>query len=108
MVILPRMNTTALFLVRMDVGHDHDALFNEVYDKEHLPNLRGVPGVRSAHRYRQPWKGEPRYMAAYELDSAAVLSTPAWKAAGEAGRWASEVRPYTSNKKWIVSERVTR
>ena len=48
------MNTTALYLVRMDVGHDRDTLFNEVYDKEHLPNLRGVPGVRSAHRYRQP------------------------------------------------------
>jgi hypothetical protein len=99
------MDTTALFLVRMDVGHDHDALFNEVYDKEHLPNLRGVPGVRSAHRYRQPWQGEPRYIAAYELDSLAVLETPAWKAAGEAGRWPGEVRPLTMNRHLAHYER---
>src|ERR1051325_8700945 len=96
--ILTRMNTHALYLVRMDVAHDHEALFNEVYDKEHLPSLRGVPGVRSAHRYRQPSASEPRYIAAYELDSAAVLTSPAWKAAGEAGRWAGEIRPFTMSR----------
>ena len=37
------MSNDALFLVRMDVAHDHDATFNEVYDREHAPNLRGVP-----------------------------------------------------------------
>ena len=39
------MTTTALHLVRMDVAHDHEAVFNEVYDKEHLPNLRGTRAV---------------------------------------------------------------
>jgi hypothetical protein len=48
------MSTHALFLVRMDVAHDHETAFNEVYDGEHVPNLRGVPGVRRAARYRQP------------------------------------------------------
>ena len=38
----------ALFLVRMDVAHDHEATFNDVYDREHAPNLRGAPGVRRA------------------------------------------------------------
>ena len=28
------MSGHALFLVRMDVAHDHEATFNEVYDKE--------------------------------------------------------------------------
>jgi hypothetical protein len=36
----------ALFLVRMDVAYDHEKTFNEVYDGEHVPNLRAVPGVR--------------------------------------------------------------
>jgi len=48
------MAPRGLFLVRMDVAHDHEARFNEVYDKEHLPLLRAVPGVIRASRYRQP------------------------------------------------------
>jgi hypothetical protein len=88
----------ALYLVRMDVAHDHEAAFNEVYDREHVPNLRAVPGVRRASRHRQPSATEPRYFAAYELDSLAVLQTPAWKAAGEAGRWPGQIRPHTMNR----------
>jgi hypothetical protein len=92
------MAAHALFLVRMDVAHDHEATFNEVYDREHVPNLRAVPGVQRGSRYRQPSPTEPRYIAAYELDSLAVLDTPAWKAAGEAGRWPGVVRPHTMNR----------
>jgi hypothetical protein len=92
------MSTHALFLVRMDVAHDHEATFNEVYDKEHVPNLRSVPGVQRASRYRQPSPTDSRYIAAYELDSLAVLDTPAWKSAGEAGRWPGEIRPHTMNR----------
>ena len=88
----------ALFLVRMDVAHDHDKTFNEVYDTEHVPNLRAVPGVRRASRFRQPSQTEPRYMASYELDSLAVLESAAWKAAGEAGQWPKGIRPHTMNR----------
>ena len=95
---------SALFLVRMDVAHDLEATFNEVYDKEHVPNLAAVPGVRRAGRYRQPSPTEPRYLAAYELDSAAVLDSAAWKAAGEAGRWPDEIRPRTMNRHRAVYE----
>jgi hypothetical protein len=76
------MSTSALYLVRMDVAHDHETTFNEVYDREHLPNLRGVPGVQRASRYRQPSPTDPRYLAAYEMDSPAVVESPAWKTAG--------------------------
>ena len=95
---------SALFLVRMDVAHDLEARFNEVYDKEHVPNLAAVLGVRRAGRYRQPSPTEPRYLAAYELDSAAVLDSAAWKAAGEAGRWPGEIRPHTMNRHRAVYE----
>jgi hypothetical protein len=98
------MNTHALFLVRMDVAHDHEAAFNDVYDKEHVPNLRAVPGVRRASRYRQPSATEPRYLAAYELDSAAVLESDAWKTAGEAGQWPTGIRPHTMNRHRAVYE----
>jgi hypothetical protein len=98
--------TPALYLVRMDVAHDHEATFNEVYDTEHLGHLRTVPGVQRASRYRQPSPTDPRYLAAYELDSAAVIDSPAWRAAGEAGRWNTVVRPHTMNRHLALYERV--
>ena len=98
------MAAHALFLVRMDVAHDHEATFNEVYDREHVPNLRAVPGVRRASRHRQPSPTYPRYHAAYELDSAAVIESAAFKAAGEAGRWPTAVRPHTMNRHLTVYE----
>lgn len=102
------MAPRGLFLVRMDVAHDHEALFNEVYDTEHLPRLKAVPGVIRATRYRQPSPTEPRYLAAYELESVAVLQTAEWRAAGEAGRWPKEIRPKTMNRhlatyEWVGS-----
>jgi len=102
------MAPRGLFLVRMDVAHDHEARFNEVYDKEHVPLLRAVPGVIRASRYRQPSPTEPRYLAAYELESLAVLQSAEWKAAGEAGRWPTEIRPHTMNRhlaayEWVGS-----
>ncbi len=32
-----------LFVVSMDVDAEKEALFNEVYDTEHVPNLLKVP-----------------------------------------------------------------
>jgi hypothetical protein len=92
------MSTGCLHLVRMDVAHDHEATFNLVYEQEHIPALAAVPGVRRAVRYRNASPTDPRYLAAYELDGAAVLASPAWKAAAEAGRWPRDVRPHTMNR----------
>jgi hypothetical protein len=100
-----------IFVASMDVDSEKEDLFNEIYDTEHVPNLLKVPGVHSATRM----KGEPfalsiagstrsvahegaRYSAVYEIDGPEVLISPEWAKAGEAGRWASEVRPYTRNR----------
>jgi len=101
-----------LFVVSMDVDPAHEALFNEVYDTEHIPYLLKVPGVRSAARMKgEPFAvvigGEtkqmpaasPVYSALYEIDSPEVLTSPEWQAAVETGRWPTEVRPHTSNRK---------
>ena len=51
------IETRYLFVVSMDVQPDKDALFNEVYDTEHVPYLTAVPGVRSETRSeRLKWK----------------------------------------------------
>jgi hypothetical protein len=41
-----------IFSAVMDVDPDQEALFNEVYDDEHVPHLRKVPGVISVTRVR--------------------------------------------------------
>ncbi len=38
-----------LMIASMDVDAEHDAIFNEVYDKEHVPNLLKCPAC-SAYR----------------------------------------------------------
>src|SRR5438309_2222479 len=100
------MSAHALFLVRMDVAHDHDAVFNQLYDTEHLPLLLKLPGCVNAVRYRTSTAGEPRYLCVYEVDSAQLPMSKLWNDASDIGRWKPEVRAYTYNKKWIVSERL--
>ncbi|HUK04678.1 MAG TPA: hypothetical protein VLV90_06300 [Burkholderiales bacterium] len=106
-------NTRYLFTASMDVDPVKEALFNEVYDTEHVPNLLKVPGVLSVSRSTLvPLKmsiggevktvvaeGEPKYSAVYELESAEVLTGAAWAKAVEAGRWPAQVRPYTRNRR---------
>ena len=100
-----------IFTASMDVDADKEAIFNEVYDTEHIPHLQKVPGVVSATRFkidtlRVTMGGEtrtvepsgPRYTCILELASPDVLTSAAFAQAVDAGRWASQVRPYTRNR----------
>ena len=98
------MGTHHLYLVRMDVAHDHEAEFNEVYDTEYIPRLAAVPGVRRASRYRNPAPTYARYLAAYEIDSPDVIGSDPWRVAGESGRWPRQVRPHTMNRHLAMYE----
>jgi len=108
--------TKYIFVVSMDVAKDKEALFNEVYDTEHVPLLKKVPGVRGVTRLKtEPaafniggerkaldGAGQASYVAIYEIDSPAVLLSKEWAEAGEKGRWPKEVRPFTTNRRHIV------
>ena len=85
-----------LFVASMDVDADKEALFNEVYDTEHIPNLLKVPGVRAVTRMQgEPFAVSiggaeqqvahegPRYSALYEIDGPHVLVSPEWAQAVE-------------------------
>lgn len=105
-----------IFTVSMDVDADKEAIFNEVYDTEHIPLILKVPGVVSARRYKMGplsmflggekktivMDNEPAYMAIYELESPDVLMSEAWAKAVEAGRWPAQVRPYTKNRRHVM------
>ena len=76
------LRTRYLFSAAMDVDPSKDALFHEVYDKEHIPALLEVPGVVSASRFKlrdltmmiggerktMDPQGATRYKALYEQD----------------------------------------
>jgi len=61
-----------IFLVYTDIDPVHDEEFNAWYDTEHLPDLLRLPGFLDAARYVAV-KGGPKYLAAYELESADAL-----------------------------------
>ncbi|MGH7416842.1 MAG: hypothetical protein ACREKB_03595 [Candidatus Rokuibacteriota bacterium] len=114
------MAPRALYLVRMDVAHDHETTFNEVYDTEHVPLLLKVPGVVAVSRMKtEPAAfnlggarkvldggGEPNYVAIYEIESPDVLVTEAWAKAVEQGRWPAQVRPHTRNRQHTLYRRI--
>ena len=93
------------------MGFDYLTLTDHVV----LPDTK-VPGVRGVTRLRtEPaafniggerktldGAGQAHYVAIYEIDSPAVLLSKEWAEAGEKGRWAKEVRPYTTNRSHIV------
>jgi hypothetical protein len=41
-----------IYVVQMNIPAEHEAEFNRVYDTQHVPMLRQVPGVRNVTRYR--------------------------------------------------------
>ena len=100
-----------LFIVSMNVNSEYESLFNEVYDKEHIPYLLEVPGVNKVTRGKgEPFKfsigGETKEMAGpsqkfvalYEIDSPDVVNSEEWGIAVEKGRWSTEVREHTSER----------
>lgn len=109
-----------LLIASMDIDPQHEATFNEVYDKEHVPHLSQVPGILSVARFERREltmiiggekktiriENEPKYAAIYELESPEVLVSDAWAEAVERGRWPSEVRPYTRNRRHVLLRRI--
>ena len=110
------LSSNYLFIASMDADPEHDAIFNDVYDKEHVPYLSRVPGVVSIARFQRQdltmimggekktirIEGEPKYTAVYELQNPEVLVSEAWGEAVERGRWPMQVRPFTTNRRHVL------
>ncbi len=114
------IQTRYLFSAAMDVEPAKDALFNEVYDIEHVPLLLKVPGVIAVARFKKQEltmviggerktiviENEPTYNALYELESPDVLTSEAWANAVDQGRWPGQVRPATKNRRHVLYRRI--
>jgi predicted GIY-YIG superfamily endonuclease len=106
-----------IFVVSMNVKREHENLFNEVYDEEHIPYLLKVPGVNKVTRGRGvPFSfsigGETKsmnaplqkFIAMYEIDSPDVVESQEWSLAVEQGRWSTQVRQHTSERSHFMYE----
>ena len=110
-------NSKYIFVVSMNVKKEHEDLFNEVYDEEHIPYLLKVPGVNKVTR----GKGVPfsfaiggemksmnapaqKFIAMYEIDNPDVVNSQEWSLAVEEGRWSSQVRQHTSERSHFMYE----
>ncbi|MQF68804.1 hypothetical protein FIM12_00500 [SAR202 cluster bacterium AD-804-J14_MRT_500m] len=96
----------AVYVVRMDVEPEHEDVFNDLYNNEHIPALLKVPGVRAATRYKTDETGEPKYLALYEVDDPEVPSSPAFRDAANSGEWPTKVRPYCKNRSRVVYKQI--
>ena len=114
------IQTRYVLSASMDVDPPKEALFNEAYDKEHIPKLLTVPGVVAVARFKcEPvtiivggerrtivFENEPRYSAFYEIESPEVLTSPAWAKAIDEGSWPGQIRPYTRNRRHLLYRRI--
>jgi hypothetical protein len=90
-----------VYIAKMDIPPEHEALFNNLYDNEHFPAFRKVPGVLDLERFvlvETKNEGLPKYAAIYNLESPDVIKSPEWRAAADTGEWAPKIRPHTYNR----------
>jgi len=68
------------FLLWADIAEEHEAGFNEWYNREHVPDrVLGIPGFIQARRYAAV-EGAPRYAAHYEVKGPGVFQDEAYLA----------------------------
>jgi len=68
-----------LLMVVVEVGPDDEDELNLWYDTEHIPEKLATPGFRSARRFADT-QAPGRYLALYELDDPALVTSPEYMA----------------------------
>jgi len=82
-----------LLMVFADVDVEYDADFNAWYHQEHIPERLSAPGFLDAALY-QAVKGGPRYLAVYELESAAAIQSSEYKQMSQnPTEWTKRISP---------------
>ena len=102
---LPPAAAGGLLLNAMNIAPEHEAEFNEWYDKEHIPALAAVPGVLSARRFRGT--GNRKYVALYHLATPDVQESAEWKQARQSD-WTSRLQPHFRDHLRLVLRRYVR
>ena len=98
---------SGLLLVMMEPAAANEEEFHDWYDTEHIPERVALPGFRSATRW-VCLHGWPGFLALYDLDSAAVMDSPAYTAVAgpNVSPWSHRVLPRTIGRRRVVASRV--
>lgn len=94
--------------VYANIPADVEEDFNNWYNRQHIPERLAVPGFQSAVRYAS-LKGEPKYIALYELEDASVLDTPAYRQLGEKAKtdaWDQRIMPQLQVQARTIYEQI--
>jgi hypothetical protein len=86
-----------IYVVQLSIPAEHDDVFNELYDSDHIPAIMTVPGVKWCRRYKMAWSDSeemPTYLAYYAVDNPDVPRSDAWIAAAGSGEWPGRIRPH--------------
>ena len=89
---------TAFLALWNDIAAARDAEYNLWHTREHVPERLTVPGILTGKRYVDREAISHRYFTLYELDSLAVLSSPAYtRLVDNPTPWSRAMRPSFSN-----------
>lgn len=88
-----------LLFVMMGIAPEHEEELNRWYDEEHLPERRDCDGFSSARRY-EVVEGSPKFLAVYDLETVAVLESPAYRALTR------EISPWTKRIGGLLQDHV--
>src|ERR1700757_1719345 len=89
------------YMVTFEIDPADEALFNEIYETEHIPNIMNVPGVVGVARFRDHEANERGwlvYSALYYLERPDLPDTVEWKTESDKGRWAPLIRPRVKSR----------
>lgn len=102
---MPQARSSAMLIVTMEPPADLEDEFNDWYDLEHFPQRAALPGFGACSRW-VCLEGWPRYLALYDLETAAALETPEYLAVSGEGAtpWSRRVLPRTLGRLRVVAE----
>jgi len=76
-----RTTDQAQLFVWSDIDPDHEADFNQWYDREHMEERVRIPGFTGARRYRAVSGSARRYLALYRASNLADFTSDAYRKA---------------------------
>ncbi len=74
-----RSSASAVMVLQIEIDPEHEAAFNEWYEKEHLPEVCALPGIVAGRRFKIVDK-PGGYLTIYELESAEAVESEAYLA----------------------------
>ena len=93
-----------LLHVTVDIDPQVEDEWNEWYNQKHIPEILLCPGFLNARRYRRVGPQGTRYLAIYEMESAAAVESNEFNRV----RGWYKFAPFVSNPKVIIYKEIIR